>query len=45
MVKIMVPFTHGEDCRDEVVARGMPVIVGCAPKVMSDRVDAKRALS
>ena len=45
MVEIMVPFPHREDGRDEVVARGMSVIVRCASKVVRNRIDAKCALS
>ena len=44
MVKVVVPFAHREDGRDEVVARGMFVIVRCASKVVSNRIDAKCAL-
>lgn len=45
MVKIMVPFAHREDRGDEVVARGMFVIVWRTSKVVRDGVDAERALS
>lgn len=45
MVKVVVPFPHREDGRDEVVARGMFVIVRCASKVVRKRINAKRALS
>ena len=43
-MKVMVPFTHREDGRDEVVARRMFIIIRCASKVVRNRIDAKRAL-
>lgn len=44
MVKVVIPFAHCEECRDEVVARRMLVIVRCASKVVRNRIDAKCAL-
>lgn len=44
MVEIMVSFPHRKDGGQKVVARRVPVIVWRASEIVSNGVDAKRAL-
>lgn len=45
MVEIVVSLAHGEDSRDDVIARSQDVVVGCVSQPVRNGVDTKRTLA